>query len=56
MYFGIILHDFWLPFGSLISVYEWSLEHVKMRASVYVGAFIPLVPVCASVSGFYGVS
>ena len=31
VHFGIILHDFGLPFGSLISVYEWSSEHVKTR-------------------------
>ena len=29
--FDVILHDFGHPSGSLISVYEWSLEHVKMR-------------------------
>ena len=31
MHFDVILHDFGNPSGSLISVYEWSLEHVKMR-------------------------
>ena len=31
MQFDVILHDFGYPSGSLIPVYEWSLEHVKMR-------------------------
>ena len=31
MQFDVILHDFGYPSGSLISVYEWTLEHVKMR-------------------------
>ena len=31
MHFDAILHDFRLPFGSLISVYEWSSKHVEMR-------------------------
>ena len=31
MHFEIILHDFRSSSGSLISVYEWSLEPVKMR-------------------------
>ena len=31
MHFGVILHDFGLPSGILISVYEWSSEHVKTR-------------------------
>ena len=31
MHFDVILQDFGRPSRSLISVYEWSLEHVKMR-------------------------
>ena len=31
MNFDVILHDFWRRCRSLISVYEWSLEYVKMR-------------------------
>ena len=31
MHFGVILHDFGLPSGGLISVYDWSSEQVKTR-------------------------
>ena len=31
MHFGVILHDFVHPSGSLISIYEWSSEQLKTR-------------------------
>ena len=31
MHFGVLLYDFELPSGSLISIYEWSSKQLKMR-------------------------